>query len=286
MRRSLKIIAGAAAVLLATAFAAVLIGRYTFNRTIDSEIDDLFQRSAMPERATLHEADIAHLPEPVQRWLRYSNVIGKERPETVRLKQEGEIRLSPDGAWMPFTAEQYYTTDPPSFIWKIDTSMMSVIPISGRDRYVDGHGQMTIKVASLIPVVDETGEHMDQGTLLRYLNEIMWFPAGALSQHITWEAVDDNAAIATMTRGETTVDATFFFDDQGRLTNMVAQRYQDAGNGEFKSLPWKTPIEDYGEFDGVRIPVSGEGVWEEDWGDFAYVRIRIVDLEYNVPERY
>lgn len=286
MRRSLKIIAGAAAVLLATAFAAMLIGRYTFNRTIDSEIDDLFQRSATAAPATLNEADIAHLPEPVQRWLRYSNVIGRERPKTVRLKQEGEIRLSPDGAWMPFTAEQYYTTDPPSFIWKIDTSMMSVIPISGRDRYVDGQGKMTIKVASLIPVVDETGEHMDQGTLLRYLNEIMWFPAGALSEHIAWEAVDDNAAKATMTYGGTTVDATFFFDDDGRLTTMIGPRYQDAGAGEFKMLPWKTPISEYGELNGLRIPVAGEGVWEEDWGDFAYVRLRILDVEYNVPERY
>jgi hypothetical protein len=286
MYRVLRIVAGSILILLAGVLAAAMIGRYAFNRSVDSEVTDLFQHTAAAEPAVLTEADIAHLPEPVQRWLRYSNVIGREYPRTVRLKQEGEIRLGPDQAWMPFTAEQYYTTDPPSFIWKIDTRMMSVLPISGRDRYIDGHGNMTIKALSLIPVVDETGEHMDQGTLVRYLNEVMWFPAGAVSPYIEWEEVDDNAAKATMSYGGTTVEATFYFDEQGRAVNMMAPRYQDAGGGEIKWLPWWTPIHEYGEFDGVRIGIAGEAYWEEDWGNFTYVRLRLIDVEYNVPELY
>jgi hypothetical protein len=286
MQRLLKIIAGALLVLLAIVISVAIVGRLMFNRGVNEEVDDLLQPAAAAEPTVLTEADIEHLPVPVQRWLRYSNVIGKERPNTVRLKQEGEIRLEPDQAWTPFEATQYYTTDPPSFIWKIDTRMMSVLPVSGRDRYVDGHGNMNIRVLSVLPVVDESGPEMDQGTLLRYLNEIMWFPAGAISPYIEWEAVDDNAAKATMSYGGTTVEAVFHIDDEGRMTTMVGERYQDAGDGGFKLLTWKTPITEYGEFNGVRIPVAGEGVWEEDWGDFTYVQIRIVDIEYNVPERY
>lgn len=286
MRRTLSIAVGSVVLLALTALAAITIGRYSFNRDVNQEVTQLFENAAAAEPDELSEADIDELPDPVQRWLRYSNVVGQERPRTVRLKQEGEIRLAPDQAWMPFTAEQYYTTDPPSFIWQIDARMMSFLPIAGRDKLVDGHGQMNIEVLSLIPVVDASGPEMDQGTLLRYLNEIMWFPAAAVSPYIEWETVDDNVARATMTYGGTSVEATFHFDDAGRLTNMIADRYQDAGDGEFKYLPWKTPIVDYGEFNGVRIPVAGEGVWEEDWGDFTYVRIRIVDIEYNTPERY
>ncbi len=286
MRRTLKIVAGAVLVLLASMLAAAMIGRYTFNRSVDQEVSDLFQRSAAAEPSILTDADIEHLPEPVQRWLRYSNVLERAYPQTVRLKQEGEIRLSPDGAWMPFTAEQYYTTDPPSFIWKIDTRMMGFLPVSGRDAYVDGHGNMKILAGSLIPVVDETGEHMDQGTLVRYLNEIMWFPAGAVSPYIEWEAVDSNAAKVTMSFNDMTVDATFYFDDEGRPINMMAMRYQDAGDGEITWLPWWTPIHEYGEFDGVRMGIAGEAYWEEDWGNFTYVRLRLTDVEYNVPELY
>jgi hypothetical protein len=286
MRKAVRVTIGAIAILVVAAVSAVLIGRYTFNRSVDREVTELFERSVSAEPSILTEADIAHLPEPVQRWLRYSNVVGKERPRTVRLKQEGEIRMGPDRPWMPFTAEQYYTTNPPSFIWHVDAQMMPLISFAGRDRYVDGRGNMDIRVLSLIPVVNETGLHMDQCTLMRYLNEVMWFPAGAVSPYIVWESVDANAAKAIMSHGGTTVEAIFYFDGEGRLTNMIGDRYQDAGDGEIKWLPWKTPVEEYGEFNGVRIPVSGEGVWEEEWGDFDYVRLRIVDIEYNVPELY
>jgi hypothetical protein len=278
----ISILTGAGVVVAAVA----LIGRYTFERRTDQEIRELLDDVDDTQASVLTEADLEGLPDPVQRWLQYSGVIGRERPISVRLKQEGEIRLGPDQAWMPFTAEQYYTTTPPAFIWRIQTRMMSVIPISGQDMYRDGRGRMEIRLLSLLPVVNETGEHMDQGTLLRYLNETMWFPAGAVSPYINWEEVNDNTATATMRYGDVEATATFFFDDEGRMTNMTAQRYQDAGGGEFKLLPWWTPISDYGTFDGVRVPIAGEGVWEEQWGEFSYVRIRIIDLEYNNPEMY
>ena len=42
----------------------------------------------------------------------------------------------------------------------------------------------------------------------------------------------------------------------------------------------------YGEFDGVRVPTEGEGIWNYDTGDFSYIRWRLTKLEYNRPERY
>ncbi|MDN5330561.1 MAG: hypothetical protein PWP35_2348 [Bacteroidales bacterium] len=36
---------------------------------------------------------------------------------------------------------------------------------------------MLIKVNSLIPVVNEKGNKLDEGTLQRYLGEIVWFPS-------------------------------------------------------------------------------------------------------------
>lgn len=286
MRRAVRIAFGAVAIVAIALLTTVMIARYVFDRRVDGEVSDLFEQAAAAEPSVLTEADIAHLPEPVQRWIRYSGAIDKPRPLSVRLKQEGEIRLKPDAEYMPFTATQYYTTDPPAFIWKADVQMMPLISFSGRDKYEGGHGNMEIRVMSLIPVVNATGPEMDQGTLLRYLNETMWFPAGAVSPYITWESVDDNSARATMSYEGVEASATFFFDTEGRVTTMVANRYQDAGGGEFKYLPWKTPVSDYGEFAGLRIPVAGAGVWEEEWGDFTYVRLRIVDLEYNVPELY
>ena len=55
---------------------------------------------------------------------------------------------------------------------------------------------------------DATGPKVDQGALLRYLNETMWFPAAALSPYITWQDKNANSATATMSYESVTAAAT------------------------------------------------------------------------------
>ena len=90
------------------------------------------------------EDDLAGLPEPVQRWLRWAEVVGKPYPATVRVTQVGRFRQSQSGAWMPFTAEEVFTTEPPAFLWKTTMEMLPMVSIVGRDRYVDGRGSIQI----------------------------------------------------------------------------------------------------------------------------------------------
>jgi hypothetical protein len=184
---------------------------------------------------------------------------------------------------MPFEAEQYYTTDPPGFVWIARFQMASALTIFGRDRYADGVGSIRMWLLSLIPVVGKSGGGLNQGALLRYLNETMWFPAAAVSPYITWEALDAHSARATMRYGGVSGSATFVFDEQGRLADMFAERYDDASGG---LQPWSTPIAAHGEFDGVRVPVAGEGRWRYPSGDFTYIRLRVTTLEYDRPRRF
>jgi hypothetical protein len=144
---------------------------------------------------------------------------------------------------------------------------------------------MLIKLLFLITLADTRGHELDQGTLVRYLNEIMWFPTAALSDYIEWEAIDSGSAKATMSHQGISASAVFHFDEVGRLTNMVAQRYRTVDGG-FALETWSTPLSDYGELNGVRLPTQGEGVWHLSSGDFSYVRIELVDIEYNNPSAY
>jgi hypothetical protein len=229
------------------------------------------------------EADLVGLPEPVQRWLRWSNVVGTAYPATVRLRQAGEFRMGQDRGWMPFTAEEYYTTDPPGYVWTVTFRMAPLMTVSGRDRYADGQASILMRLLSLIPVANDHSPGLDQGAMLRFLNETMWFPAGVLSPYIAWEPSDATSAVATMRHGGVSASATFVFDDQGRLTNMTAERFDNARKA---ILPWSTPISDYGQFASIRVPVQGAGVWQYEQGEFPYIRLRVTDLEYNRPERY
>jgi hypothetical protein len=253
-----------------------------FQPQVSREVQRLF-RATNGRVRLVTEADLAGLPEPVQRWLRWSNVVGTQYPVTVRLRQQGRFRMGPDKPWMPFWAQEYYTTDPPGYLWAVRFRLAPLVTIRGRDRYLAGHGDILMRALSLVPVASDRGPGLDQGALLRFLNETMWFPAGVLSSHITWTARDETAAVATMRHGGVSASATFVFDDEGRLTDMSADRFDNAT----KALrPWSTPISDYGEFGGIKVPVAGTGVWHYEDGDFAYIRLRVTDLEYNRPERY
>ncbi len=273
------------AALLILIVIAAFIGKRALTSRVHREVTEMFEQSLPMNPDIVTEGELTGLPEPVQRWLRFSRVIGNERILTVRLKQQGEFRMRPGGRWMPFEAEQYYTTDSPAFSWYTTMKPAPFFSITGRDKYWQGRGNMLIKLLSVFPVVDATGDELDQGTLVRYLNEMMWFPSAARSEYIRWEAIDDTSAKATMEYKGVSGSAVFCFNQKGEITNMVADRYRDA-DGRFELTPWSTPIEGYREFNGIRIPYKGDGVWKLDSGDFSYIRLEVTDVEYNIPELY
>ncbi|UCC51191.1 MAG: hypothetical protein JSV68_19090, partial [Anaerolineaceae bacterium] len=123
-------------------------------------------------------------------------------------------------------------------------------------------------------------EELDQATMIRYLNEIMWFPTAFLGDNISWEGIDDNSARVTFTDGGKSVSARMFFDDSGRLTNFTTKRYREMG-GDFSFDPWSTPILAYGERAGLKLPVRGQAVWNLESGDLCYADLEITEVEYN-----
>lgn len=264
-----------------TAASALWVGRHVLRRRIDGQIDELLSSAQAWERGPICAEDLADLPEPVRRWLRWCGVVGTAIPATVRLRQEGELRLGAD-RWCPFTAEQYYSTQPPGFVWRARVRMAPGVFVVGTDSYGGGRGALEMRLFGLIPVARDTGPEMDDGDLLRYLNEVMWFPAGALLPQISWESIDATSARATMTYGDRTGTARFFFAADGRPTTMVADRYAREHGAV---VPWSTPLAAYGEFGGIRVPTEGEASYTSADGESPYIRLKITDLTYEVRHR-
>jgi hypothetical protein len=263
---------------------AVLVGAADarFRARVDDEVRSLLAGvPSSPARAVVAE-DLAQLPPPVKRWLEVSGVVGRPRARAVRLRQRGEMRTSPDGAWMPAAAEQYFVVDDPGFVWHVDVTMMHVLPIAGRDAYVGGKGNMLIEAASLVPVVDARGPKIDQGSMLRFLGEIVWFPSAALAPAIRWEPIDERRARAIMTNRGLSASAELTFDERGRFASMTAERYYGDGGLE----RWFIPATEWREIRGVEIPVRGSVVWKLAGGDFDYFRWEILDVETNEPRLY
>lgn len=265
--------------IVVTIALSIVTGGITFKRKVDSEVEKLLEQSKGLKPKVVTEEDIRGLPEPVQRYLRYSQAIGKEKTRTVRLKQKGTLRQREGQKWMPFEAEQYYTTEPPGFIWYA-TAKAGPLWVKARDMFYDGKGNMLIKLLSLIKIADASGPEMDQGALVRYLNEAMWFPTAYLSDYIKWEPLDSNSAKATMSVKGMTASATPYFNEKGEVTNFIAERYAMEG-GKFALRTWSTPIQGYREINGVRIPNKGYAAWNLSSGEFKYIELEITDIEYD-----
>jgi hypothetical protein len=226
---------------------------------------------------------LERIPEPARRYLNFTGVIGYPWIDTVRLKQVGTFRLGSERPWMPFTAEETYTTDPPGLTWQARFKLAGLPLLRARDRYEAGHGHMYGKLAGLFTVFDARGEELDQATMIRYLNEIMWFPTAFLGENIEWEERDEHSARVTFSDGGRSVSAEIFVDAAGRLTNFSAMRYREI-DGSFSLDPWSTPMTGYGDFAGLKLPARGQAVWHLPSGDLPYADLEVTEIAYNSIE--
>ena len=209
----LKFVVGAVLALVCVLLVVFLFGNRHFRRSSEREVKRRFTQAEAGQGQVVSEAMLANLPESVQRYLRYSGVVGQSIPRTIRLQQTGRFRIGSDQPWMTIEANEYYTTEEPSFLWDATFRLYGLPILRVRDSYADGHGRMLGTVGGLIPVVNGRGEGIDQGSMLRYLQEIVWFPAAFLNEPIVFAPIDDNRAAITFTDGGSTYIAEGLYPD-------------------------------------------------------------------------
>ena len=247
-----------------------------FNNMVKREIKTITtQASADPWVVT--EDMIKDLPANVQRWLRQSNVIDKVTPNVIHITQKGQMRSNPEGKWMPFDAEQYFSIDPPAFVWNARIQAAPFINIAARDKYENGHGHMLIKALYIYRVANSSGSEIDQGTLLRYLAEIAWFPQAAVSDYLTWEEIDAHRARVTMTYGNITASGIYTFDHAGKVAAFEAQRFGEF-NGVYRKETWSIAVTNYNTFHDMPI-TSSSVTWKLKDGDFTWLKLDIVTVD-------
>ncbi|MGE0448846.1 MAG: DUF6544 family protein [Vicinamibacterales bacterium] len=238
----------------------------------------------LPSTSEIAEADIAHLPDPVRRYLRRSGVVGRPRVRNYRVRVHGRIRDSRDGRWMPITAEQYNFVEPPARLFYLDASMFG-IPVQGYHRYVGDDASMRVKAAALVPVVTESGSEMTRSETVTLFNDMcVMAPATLISSEIAWEASTPRSVRARFTNAGQSIRAELSFNDAGELTNFVSDDRSAAspGNGALTRVRWSTPLRDYREFGPARLASVGEGRWRDAEGEYNYIELTIDDVQYNV----
>lgn len=222
------------------------------------------------------------LPVPVQRYLNWTGVVGRPWISAAYVKQVGQFRLGFDKPWMPLSAEQIFSTNPPGMVWNARFKMAGLPLMRARDSYRDGEGHMFGKAAGLVTIFDDKGEELTLGTLTRYLSELIWLPIAFLGDNITWVAVDDSTADVSLTDHGRTVSGRMVFDDEGRPLRFEAMRFRGDGS-HYVLTPWQATNDEFGRRDGLNIPVRSAITWQLPEGELTYGHFQIETVAYNRP---
>lgn len=238
-------------------------------------------------QAVVTEADLARLPETVQRYLRFMGVVGRARDWSFRVEFHGRFRTRLDGHWNACRTWQYNTRLDLTRFFQIRLRFGGMIPVVARDTYRAGHGRMLGKILDLVTVVDGSGEEFDIGELVTYLNDAIFFaPSMLLGPETAWAPVDGNSFDVTLRDNGRRVTARVFVDERGAPNDFSTTdrfAYDPRHPKVLARTKWTTPF--VVQFTHGR-PVSGWGraIWHMPDGQKPYADFTVVpgSLVYNV----
>jgi hypothetical protein len=122
--------------------------------------------------------------------------------------------------------------------------------------------------------------------LLRLLGELTWLPTAFRDpRHVTWTAIDDASARATLRVGGREVSATFHFGPDGLPARFTAERYRDV-DGKGVLTPFTGETGDYRAVDGLLLPFRLTAIWHLEGRAFPYARWQVEQIELDRPEPY
>lgn len=265
------------AILLALALLIVLHfgSAWQFHRSIDQQVLTLRmltgdEQVVQPPRLICALAMRSHRPDSDQ---------GQSQgcPTTIQIHQTGEMRLSEQGRWLTFTAIQDFAIRQPGFVWRATFRVAPWVHIEVVDSYVQGKGRLEGRLLGSIPFLRAAGSSIDKGELMRYLAELIFFPAALLNNPaLHWQDLNE---FTVEVRGEPDTAVHFNFDHNDDLINITAPNRPRMVEGKAVETPWSCAASDYRTLGGYDIPTFGQVSWQLEDGPFLYWRGRITHLE-------
>jgi hypothetical protein len=228
--------------------------------TEEARADWLDLATATDEAAAFTTGMTDALPEPVRRWLTHVIAPGTPLLTAVELTMSGQIKL---GSWREFTAVQRLAPGR-GFVWAATAKMFGV-PVVGFDRYsryTRGTGETRWKMFGRLPVLSGGGPDVTRSAADRYAGELLVVvPAAALSPNVSWQAVDDERAVARIRVGAGQHDVTLTVSPAGELSSLSTERWGATGRKSFAERPFTADFTGEVTFDGVTMPKEIAAGW-------------------------
>ena len=256
----------------------LIIGRIVLYMQFKREVKQLFGESLSNSHQCFSYSELEGLPEPVQRYFKHVLKDGQTCISSARLTHDGCFKPNLEKGWVTIIGEEYFTVYKPGFVWKGNTNLFTA-----RDMFIADKGRLVISLLSLIKIADAKGDTYNQGELLRWLSESVWFPTNLLpNDRLRWEAIDMHTAKLTFDYNGLSINLIVTINSLGEITEMESKRFMK----EDKLETWIVRPSNYTERNNVIIPNTAEALWRLESGDHCYAKFQLKALEYDIPEMF
>ena len=256
-----------------------------FKNEYRNEVKIGLEQSKNLQKTVLTESEIAYLPEPVKKYIRYTGFIGKPIVNNFRIDFSGKIRDHAKPVWMELTSEQYNFIKTPTRLFYLDATMKG-LPVGGFHCFKNGVASMDIRLLSIFKVEYQKGDVMNESETVTFFNDMCVMAPGTLiDRRIEWLEVVGNKVKASFTNNEITISAWLYFNEKGEMVNFVSEDRSALGaNGITSKHKWSTPLRDYKNINGYRLASYAEAVYTYPEGDFTYATFELKNILYNLVE--
>jgi hypothetical protein len=262
----------------------IVIPTVVFRRAYSIHARAGLARTSNIKRELLLEDDIARLPEPVKKYIRYTGAVNREKVLSARICFSGSLQ---EVNKPPFRVKVEQTSffDNYTRLFRVRGTMMG-LPVIALHKYFNGKATFEVKPFSLFHVVNEKGGSLNTAETVTFFNDMcLLAPATLTDRNITWEQIDDYSVKGRLTVNGINVSATLIFNEEGQLVSFWSDdRYYRSSEGKMEKIRWTTPVSEFRNYNGIMLGSYGEAIWSFPDGDFRYAIFRLEDVKYNIDK--
>lgn len=267
-------------IILLVIIMSFIAGR--FSNKYSAEVRASLQHADTHAELILTETDIKDLPEPVKKYLHYTQSVGKPRITNFKITFNGKIRKTNQSDWMPFTSEQYNFIESSRRFFFMNATMKH-LPVAGFHSFKNGSAFMDIRLLSLFKVQYQSGKEMGKAETVTFFNDMCCLaPATLIDKRIKWLEVSHNQVKASFTNNHITITAWLYFNEKGELVNFVSDdRYAFEKENVMRKIRWETPLKNYKQINGYKLAGNARAVYKYPEEDLCYGIFNVSGIRYN-----
>lgn len=229
----------------------------------------------------LTEERMNGFPELIRNYLKICGYVNKPIPVNARIRWTASfLKMSPDKDWNEMDYEQFNSVDP---IGRIAFMKFLKMPVTARDIYYQGYGEMHGKLFNLFRIVFDNSREVGQSALLTAFSESFFIPGYLFSENIKWEPVDRLTLAGTVEDHGIRVKGIFHFDESGLMRLFETEdRFYVNGKEPPRKVRFTIRADTYQLQGDLKIVEDVRVTWHLPEQDYEYFRGKVKSVEYDI----